>query len=211
MHNALIFATSLVDSNPSRYQEWIDYYDEFFRDMDTDLVLINDGPTSVSLDLKSVEQIILTPNLGRKSCWNFPGWKRSFYYGLMLARSRGYKHIGHIESDCYITLEGRNEFLNCLNSVGYYTGFCKAYNFPETALQIFNEDWVLNYLLDRYGCQENWHEELDFEKMILEILKPKYMLNGDRYEGVEHRFNSKYTFLSGCTGSSFLRLFCGVM
>lgn len=210
MQRSLVFATSLIDSNPVRYQEWIDYYSEFFMGMETDLLLINDGPTNTVLNFKDVEQVVLNPNLGRKSCWKFPGWKRSFYYGLMLARTRGYKRVGHIESDCYITLEGRDEFLSKLHSKGYFTGFCKAYNFPETALQIINEDWVMSYLLDRYGCEENWHEEIDFEKMILETLKPQYILDGDRYEGVEHRFKSSYTFLSGCTGSSFLRLFCGV-
>lgn len=206
---AFIFATSLVDSHVDRYQGWADYYNEFFYGMDIQLMLINDGPTDIKLNLGKVEQVALTPHLGRQHVWNFPGWKRSFFHGLKTARSRGIKHIAHIESDCFIALSGRDEFLTHLYKDGYYSPHCKAYNFPETALQILNEEWVTNYYLDRYSCEENWHEELNFEDFVLKHLKPKPFLNGDRYEGKASRVNPEYDFLSGCVASDFLKLMAG--
>lgn len=206
---AFVFATSLVDSNPNRYQGWCDYYNDFFDGMDVQLMLINDGPTSTMLDLDRVEQMVLLPNLGRQHVWIFPGWKRSFYYGLKTARDRGINHIAHIESDCFIKPEGRDEFLNFLYKPGYYAPHCKAYNFPETALQIINEDWVINYYLDKYSCEDNWHEKIDFEAHVAEHLKPKNILNGDRYEGHIERVKNEYNFISGCEASEFMSFIAG--
>lgn len=206
---AFIFATSLVDSQPDRYQGWIDYYSEFFYGMDVQLMLINDGPTNIKLNLGCVEQAILLPHLGRQHVWNFPGWKRSFHYGLKTAKSRGISNIAHIESDCFITIDGRNEFLQYLYSPGYYIPHCKTYNFPETALQILNEDWVNNYYLDKYACEDNLHEELNFELFVAQNLEPKSILNGDRYEGKIERVKDEYNYLSGCIASDFLRLMSG--
>ena len=207
--SAFFFATSFVDVDPDRYQGWIDYYSEFFYGMDVQLMLINDGPTSTKLNLGCVEQAILLPHLGRQHVWTFPGWKRSFYHGLKVARSRNAKNIAHIESDCFITLDGREEFLHYFYSSGYYAPYCKAYNFPETALQILNEDWVNNYYLDKYSCAENWHEHLNFELFVTENLKPKAFLNGDRYEGKVERIKSEYNYISGCVASEFLKLMGG--
>jgi hypothetical protein len=207
MPKALVFATSLIDSDPPRYQGWIDYYTEFFRGLDVDLLLINDGPVEAFLNFRDVQQLILQPKLGRISCWKFPGWKRSFYYGLQTSRIGGYKYVAHVESDCFVHIRGREEFLDHLFNPGYYTPFCKSYNFPETALQILNEPWVTNYFIDRYSCEENWHEDIDFEHMVLKTLHPNYILNGDRWEGKKERFNPEYNFLTGCTAPSFVELF----
>jgi hypothetical protein len=203
---ALIFATSLVDSSPGRYQGWIDYYSDFFRGEDVRLLLINDGPTVAKLDLKEAEQRVLMPHLGRQHVWVFPGWKRSFYAGLRYARANSIAKIAHIESDCFIAKSGKREFLNFLNSDGYFIPHCKSYDFPETALQILNSEWVVNYFLDRYSCEENWHEKLDFEKLVSDVLKPHRFLDGDRYEGKTERLNPNYNFLSGCVASDFLKL-----
>jgi hypothetical protein len=202
---AFVFATSFIDNNPSRYQGWIDYYTEFFYDMDVQLMLFNDGPIETQLS-GEVEQKALLPHLGRQHVWEFPGWKRSFYYGLKTARERGVKYIAHIESDCFIKISGREEFLHYLYQPGYYTPFCKAYNFPETALQILNEDWVTNFYLDKYSYEANWHERVNFELFVTENLHPKIILNGDRYEGNRDRIKPEYNYISGCTAQEFLDL-----
>jgi hypothetical protein len=206
---SLVFATSLVDSDPARYQGWCDYYNEFFHGMDVQLLMINDGPTSTSLRLGRVEQLVLSPHLGRKHVWNFPGWKRSFWHGIKTARERGISQIAHIESDCYVTPSGRDEFLNHLSSQGYFVPFCPHYRFSETALQVLNEEWVVNYYYDRYSCEDNWHEEVDFEDLVDKQLKPQRFLNGNRYEGDIERIKKGYTFVSGCVASDFMRLVAG--
>lgn len=203
---AFVFATSLVDSQPDRYQGWCDYYNEFFYGMDVQLMLINDGPSATTLNLGRVEQVQLLPHLGRQHVWNFPGWKRSFCHGLRTARERDIQYVAHVESDCFIAADGKQEFLQHLYQPGYYSPHCKAYNFPETALQILNEEWVTNYYLDRYSCEDNWHEELNFEEFVMTHLKPKPFLNGDRYEGKSERVRDEYTYLSGCVAADFLRL-----
>lgn len=205
----VIFCTSHLDSNITRYRDWIDYYTEFFKTDNIDLVMFNDGPSTIkdSMDWKGVSFVSLEPHLGRQTVWIFPGWKRGFSQGLRWCRDNGYERIGHIESDCYILPRAKEEFMHAYLSDGYYTGFTKAYNFPETALQIINDKHVINYFLDKYSCESNLYENIDFEKSILEGLKPLYILNGDRYEGVKERYNDQYTFLSGTSLKEFKSLY----
>lgn len=203
---ALVFATSHIDSSPDRYQAWVDYYTDFFHNVEVDLLLVNDGPNDKIINLKQAAQLICSGHLGRERIWLFPGWKRSFYYGLYYAKNNGYQYIAHIESDCGIHARGKYEFVDKLFTRGYFTGWCKRYNFPETALQILNEPWVVNYYLDRYSCQSNWYEEIDFEKFVFDNLHPVTILDGDRYEGYAERVKPSYTFLSGCDLSTFIKL-----
>lgn len=191
----LVFATACIDLDPPRYQSWINYYTRFFPNVD--LLLINDGPVVMKLDLKTVKLITFPERLGRISTNIFPGWKRSFGHALQYAR--GYKHIAHVESDCWIKLTGRKIFKDFLNKPGYFTGFVKAYNFPESALQIINDKFVLNFYINRYK-EKNWYENVNFEADIVQQLKPVYILNGDRYEGFSNRNKPNYTFLSQASG-----------
>lgn len=169
-------------------------------------MMINDGPTQIELDRKNVEFLSFDKKLGRETVWIFPGWKRSFFTALKYASN--YKHVAHIESDCFITISGRKEFLYYLDKEGFYTGFCKAYNFPETCLQILNDRGVRQYITDKYSCEENWYENIDFEQDIAR-LKPKFILDGDRIEGKEERFRHSYTFISGVSLNEFERYYGG--
>lgn len=205
MNDKVIFCTSLVDLDLKRYQNWINYYTNFFKDCGIDLWMINDGPVNLELDLKGVELKQFDKKLGRETVWVFPGWKRSFFHALLWL-SRQYKYIGHIESDCWILNSGKNEFLKYLDKEGYYTGFTPAYNFPEAALQIINSQVVRQYLLDKYSCIENWHEDIDFEQ-DLRRLEPVYILNGDRVENQFNRFKSDFTFVSSVTYEDFERFY----
>jgi hypothetical protein len=205
MNDKVVFCTSLIDHNQKRYQNWVDYYTKFFDGCGVDLMMINDGPVVNSIDLKGVELKTFDKKLGRDSVWIFPGWKRSFFHALQSLITR-YRFIGHIESDCWISDQGKKEFLYYLTQNGYFTGFTPTYNFPEAALQIINSSIVRHYLLDKYSCIENWHEDIDFEK-DLSRLSPVYILNGDRIEGEFARFKPQYTFVSGMTFEDFERLY----
>src|SRR6185437_16092593 len=141
--------------------------------------------------------------LGRDSIWIFPGWKRSFYHALLWSRDK-YKHIAHIESDCWITSAGREDFLYYLKQEGYFAGYTPTYNFPEASLQIINSQTVKQYIIDKYSCVENWYEDIDFE-LDLSRLKPTYVLDGDRIEGVPARMNNRFTFVSGTKYEDFER------
>ncbi len=205
MNDQVVFCTSLIDHDKHRYQSWVDYYTEFFAGCGIDLWMINDGPTTLSIDLKGVELRTFEEKLGRETCWIFPGWKRSFYHALTWLVGK-YKHIAHVESDCWITSKGRDTFLEYLRKDGYFTGYTPAYSFPEASLQIINSNSVRQYLMDKYSCRENWYEDIDFEK-DLERLKPIYILDGDRIDGKFHRFNRRFTFVSSVTYEDFERLY----
>jgi hypothetical protein len=205
MNDQVVFCTSLIDHDKQRYQNWIDYYTKFFDGCGVDLWIINDGPATLSLDLKGVELKTFDERLGRETVWIFPGWKRSFYHALVWLTAR-YKHVGHIESDCWITEKGKEGFLYYMGQEGYFTGYCPAYNFPEASLQIINSPGVRQYLLDKYSCVENWYENIDFE-LDLSRLKPTYILDGDRIEGVMSRMSNRFTFVSGTTYQDFERYY----
>lgn len=204
MNEKVIFCTSLIDNNRQRYQDWIDYYTAFFDKQGVDLFMINDGPFKEPLDWKGVQIRSFEQKLGRESVWIFPGWKRSFYHALIWLIPQ-YKWIGHIESDCWITPQGKHTFLYYLEKIGYFTGFTQTYNFPEAALQVINDPGVRQYFLDKYSCQENWREDIDFE-LDLKRLNPTYILDGERLEGNPSRYQERYTFLAGTTYSEFKRL-----
>lgn len=201
-----IFCTSYIQGQPDRYQNWIDYYVEYFKDHGIDLWMFNDGEACVHpLDLKGVELCGFVNRLGRESCWVFPGWKRSFHLAIQTLSTR-YQYISHVESDCWLTDRAKQEFLYYLGQEGYFTGWCKSYGFPEGSIQIINLPWVRQYFLDKYGCRENWYENIDFEK-DLERLKPIYILDGDRIEHHYDRFQKQFTFVSGLMYPDFVRLY----
>lgn len=205
MNEKVVFCTSLIDRDVNRYQNWINYYTNFFKECGVDLFMINDGPVESKLDLKGVELKQFDKKLGRETVWIFPGWKRSFFHAILLFSGK-YKYIGHIESDCWVSKNGKEDFLHYLGKEGYYTGFTPAYNFPEAALQIINSQSVRQYLLDKYSCVENWRENIDFEQ-DLRRLEPVYILNGDRIEKEFTRFKQNFTFVSSVTYEDFERLY----
>jgi hypothetical protein len=201
-----VFCTSCIEVGLDRSQNWINYYSEYFKDAGVDLWMFNDGPAYVhNLELKGVEFCGFPDRLGRQGIWVFPGWKRSFYTAIQALTSR-YSKIAHIESDCWLTDGAKSDFLYYFDQNGYFTAWTKAYSFPEGSIQIMNLPWVRQYFLDKYGCKENWFEDIDFEK-DLERLKPTYILDGDRIEHHYCRFQKKYNFVSGLSYSDFMRLY----
>lgn len=205
MNDSVVFCTSYLEPDPQRYQDWIDYYTEFFNGCGIDLMMINDGPPVQEIDTKGVVDFRhFDTRLGRQSVWIFPGWKRSFCHALKWCSH--YKWVAHVESDCWITRKGKAEFLQLLRRHGYFTGYCKTYNFPEACLQIINDASVRQYFIDKYSCVENLYEDINFEA-DLERLRPKYFLEGDRIENRPERFNLNYTYLTALPLRDFKRFY----
>ncbi len=207
LNERVVFCTSYIDSDVERYQNWINYYTEFFKDCGVDLWMINDGPVHKPLDFKGVNLQTFDDRIGRKTTWIFPGWKRSFYHAINWFSFR-YKRIAHVESDCWLTEKAKSAFIYYLNEEGYFTGYTPTYNFPETALQIINNRSVRQYIIDKYSCVENWYENIDFEQDI-KRLEPSYILDGDRIEGKHIRFSKRFTFIANATYQEFKRLYDG--
>lgn len=155
---------------------------------DIDLLLVNDGTVNVKFDLPERTKLIeLTPHLGRQSINVMPGWKRSFSKAMEYCSK--YKYIAHIESDCYLFKKSREKFLKTLNSVGYYTGWDKTYGWPETALQIINSHIRTFYINMK-------SENIEFERMVQNHLKPVYFLKGERFEGINTRLKNNNDYLA---------------
>lgn len=202
--DAVIFCTAYIESDPQRYIDWIDYYTDYFSGLPVSLWMFNDGPHHNRIDFKGINVYEFERRLGRQSVWIFPGWKRSFYTAVKLFSSC--KILAHIESDCWLTPAAKEEFVYYLRQDGYFTGFTKTYNFPEGALQIINKLGVRQYITDKYSCEENWYENIDFEQ-DLKRLQPTYILEGDRVEKDLSRFKDNFTFVSSVTYQDYLNLY----
>jgi hypothetical protein len=66
---------------------------------------------------------------------NFKGWKRSVVSALK--KGRQYDYIIHNEYD--LRIQNITKFNEYLKRPGFYCGFCKTYNFIETACMILND------------------------------------------------------------------------
>jgi hypothetical protein len=195
MDRALIFCTAHLQSDPSRYQLWAKYYAEAFKNYNVDLLMVNDGPCNPDDKPPEAEVIVLEPHLGRPGHLRVPGWKRSFAYALRKAMDRGYRWIGHVESDLYIKPQAIPEFLEHLHrDNGFGSGWCRTYRFPESSLLILNDKHVNETLINRYKAAESWQEEIDFERMLW-ALGPGRILEGDRYEGQPDRLRRDDTYI----------------
>lgn len=196
MDRALIFCTAHLQSDPSRYQLWAEYYSRVFDGQDIDLLAVNDGLCNLSDGLTQAELLVLDPHLGRPSHFVFPGWKRSFAHALRTAMDRRYRWIGHIESDLYIKPNAVQEFITHLHrDDGFGSGWCRTYGFPESSLLVLNDRRVNQILLDRYSGEVGWNEGIDFEQMIW-TLGPGKILEGDRYEGRIERLRPDDTYIA---------------
>lgn len=191
---AAVFCTALIDSNPARYQSWIDYYTELFEGEGIDLYLCNDGPFSSSINFGRARVRTFPEMLGRQSVWIFPGWKRSFTTAVAELGSR-YRCLGHIESDLVLLRSGRAEFLRALRATGYRTGYTQKYGFVETGIQVLNSNSGRRFFGRRYFNLAAYEREERFEKVVQYGLRPRLFLHGERTEG-EIPDDPTYTYLA---------------
>lgn len=131
-------------------------------------------------------------NLGRQGPSDYPGWWRSFFYSLDIAKSLNANKIIHIESDAYILSQRLSELINTIET-GWHTLWIDKYKLPETAIQIICKDQFDNF--------SNFQEKLKLSSNneIAENILPFTHIHkefiGDRYSEFKKNrwiFRSKF-------------------
>ncbi len=153
---SLLFCTGYVRDAQhwhARYRRWLDFYADGPIDH-AKRVVIDDGspylPPPAEIDVvadapsagRSPRRDVLlhfAQHLGRQSGAAYPGWWRSFFHSLDLARAMGAEKIVHIESDAYVLRPRLAEFLNGLRT-GWHVLWIPTYGMPETAIQVICAD-----------------------------------------------------------------------
>lgn len=193
--NTLLFCTCYARDEAawqSRYQRWIQYYEHGPIDWSR-LVLIDDGSPYVpsaemigsfsattgsplAEDAKLVARF--PDNLGRQAISIYPGWWRSFFYSLQLARLMGASKIVHIESDAYILSQRLADFINEASS-GWHVLWSQKHRMPETAIQVICADQFTSF----EQFQQNSHIQInnEYAENILPFTKIHKDFLGDRY------------------------------
>lgn len=124
----LIVDNILIVDDGSRYiPEWDDV-----------TVLSEDDPLPNTPDYLKQNPVILyhfKNNLGRSDVFDFPGWWRSWRFGVQFAENYGFKKVIHIESDAYLISEKIKRHFNDF-SEGWTALWCPRHDFPELALQV---------------------------------------------------------------------------
>jgi hypothetical protein len=157
---SFIFCTSYINEssnslNKRRYIRWVDYYLKKMEDFGAEtLFLIDDGSSNTDIGrnvdvfnsndlpdkLESKANLIhFENNLGRPTHNDYPGWWRSFYYSIEIARKYNFDKIIHIESDFFIVSERMIEYIKNITK-GWIAFYCRVHGFPETAIQIISKD-----------------------------------------------------------------------
>lgn len=207
-NNILVFCTSCFSIDRQRYMDWIGYYRKFFANEGVDFLIVNDGPVPNEFIIDADHIISFGEMLGRTTIPIFQGWKRSFHSAISWAKHNNYNRIIHIESDCFILESAKGELIEFINSKGYFTGFSRGYNFPETALQIINDQAISDYFIERYSNRDSWYEDTNFEIDVVAPLTPQFILNGERSENIKDEFE-EYSYFCNTSYSQFVNKYTG--
>lgn len=176
----------------ARYQRWLDYYERGPIAWDR-ICLIDDGspdvPSEKSIITLSADSglpeggesklcIRFADNLGRQGTSVYPGWWRSFFHSLRLARSIGASKIVHIESDAYILSRRLADFINDVSS-GWHVMWLPTYRMPETAIQVICADQFAAF--ERFQQDPGNGMNQEFAENILPFTAVHKEFLGDRY------------------------------
>ncbi|MEM5451879.1 hypothetical protein [Paraburkholderia guartelaensis] len=149
---SIIFCTSFIKDEKAwdeRYLRWLNYYNRS-PVADAMKFMIDDGspftPPSATIETVSHTDPIrysagsnvlvrFPNNLGRQGVAEYPGWWRSFFHSIEIARAVGVQKIIHIESDAYILSERLFDFVSEVES-GWHVLWAQRYGMPETAIQV---------------------------------------------------------------------------
>ena len=185
----------ITSHNKQRYLLWLYYYMPKLKKLGVDHVfLINDGKDNIDLaeDIGILSAENLPPtleyevnivyfrdHLGRNNVIDFPGWWRSFTFASIIAREYHFTKIIHIESDFYVL---SNELFSFIKNTtdGWLSLFSHHFNFPETAIQIINKDY-LPYLDEIYdkAIDKNFTFN-NFAELLLPFSSVEKVFIGDR-------------------------------
>ena len=110
----------------------------------TDIEIVREADAPRPEDVQSSAPILLyahTERLGRQSVFQFPGWYRSFAFGVLYGEAHGFEKIIHLESDAFLVSDRIQRHFNEFTS-GWFSVWCEAYQFPEIAIQAAAGDEV---------------------------------------------------------------------
>jgi hypothetical protein len=197
VNKTLVFCTSYSDSLDNwekRYRPWVDYitvsgliYDQILLVDDCSPVLPEWSDTKI-VDIENQETCSSNVQIlrfsQRKGTHLHGGWYRSFGAALKYAVDNGYTRVIHIESDAYLVSAKAIHHVNNILQ-GWYSPYCPVYQFPESAIQVINQDQFENAL--EFFSQPL--EDVQGEKVnnvVIEKLMPftevdTSCLKGDRY------------------------------
>ena len=102
-----------------------------------DVEIVREADAPHPEDVQSDAAILLYTHevrLGRESVFQFPGWYRSFAFGVLYGAAHGFEKIIHLESDAFLISDRIQRHFNEFTS-GWFAVWCEAYLFPEIAIQ----------------------------------------------------------------------------
>ncbi|BAP89599.1 putative uncharacterized protein [Burkholderiales bacterium GJ-E10] len=192
----LLFCTSHVRNEQSwisRYRRWIDYYAggpiQYSR-----MLLLDDAspftPDRSEIETVSSEDIAgrgdgashllvrFPKHLGRQSMSAYPGWWRSFFFSLDVARAMNLQKIVHVESDAFVLSTRLADFLNDVRS-GWHTLWLPKYGMPETAVQVICEDQLCRFAQFQRDSTNQINQTI--AEHILPFTHVHKEFTGDRY------------------------------
>ena len=200
MADTLVFCTSYFDTENAyflRYKKWISYYlslpfsedkDFFMLDDGSDLSLADnlynyiEGDITEDTKVEKMNFYHFDERWGSNKTANHPGWFRSFFFSLHIAKTLGYSKIIHIESDLYLLSPSICKYIDDLNS-GWVSFRCKMYRFPESSLQIINKDNY--YRLENFKQEilaRGWERTATLNvEHLLPVSHVEESFNGDRF------------------------------
>ncbi len=157
MMRTLLFCTSWSDSQErwrTIYGRWIDYYaagqgplafDHAFLIDDASPLLPDDPRVSVIQEgdwpevLPRIGLYRFSQRLGRGGKYVYPGWWRSYFFSIDLARRYGFDKVVHVECDAFVLSRRLADHLNALDA-DWTALFCPRYVCAETAIQVICKD-----------------------------------------------------------------------
>jgi hypothetical protein len=151
----LLFCTAYANSQEvwrSRYQTWYRHYFGSALKV-TSFLVVDDGSPEKPNFLNDNEYFRFEYRLGRDSAHNYPGWYRSFSFGITQGIRKGFGRIIHCESDAFLLSDRIIEFVNSLDT-GWHTFWSNQYGLPESAIQVIcrdNFDSANNFLSVPYS------------------------------------------------------------
>ena len=190
-----LFCTAYFN-NPSRYRDWIKYYNEHKEQLNiAHLFLIDDASDSIDLGCdvpiisadnplpselrEGVYVVTFKQHLGRKSLGDYSGWWRSFCFSITLAETYNFSKIIHIESDFYVLSSSLFNYISDLQS-GWTTFWSAQHHFPETAIQVICKDQFNSFYNVAAIANKEKYCSLPLAEHALPFTHIETAFNGDR-------------------------------
>lgn len=205
----LLFCTSYFQNKEEylkRYEKWAGYYlnldwgdkTVFMIDDNSDTSLLNTDIFNLIPNTELPEESALSTNKvnfihfnEKAPCHkdgqaaNSAGWWRSYLSIVGIAKKYNFEKIIHTESDLYLISKNIREFIENRMDDGWHSFLCRKYNWPESSLQVINEDQYKNFEELSAELKDLGLENIDASRGPAELLLPFTRVtkgfNGSRY------------------------------